>query len=394
MDYLPFTEIAELFSRDPAEIETFHHAWLANRQKRNRPIVPDIKLLAGLSGLSTASISNFMQQKQGSVSKAKAVRLAKLVDMVGYVPSSAAQSLRKRQHHTIGIALPLSGISPDFYLEILSGIQKEADILGYDRIIFNVNTEAIRDKFFDSMPFLGIVDGLITVGLHIDASRLNILERQHVPITAVHNRLNHPAVAANIIPTSERALQNLIDHHLIKEHGYRRLALVTLNSSNPLKMGDMAREDWTRIARIDAYKEALRLNDIALDDSCIFTVDEHSFAAGYSAYERIRQHNESLAPDEQIQAVVCTSDTLAAAIYTAARRESDPLPVTGFDNLPLAELLDITTIEQRPQEVGRLAFRHLYNAIIYQKRTGHFPPPVEEEVDMRMIVRFSCGCPH
>ncbi len=393
MENLPLTEIAELFSRNPVEIETFHQTWLANRQKRNRPIVPDLKLLAGLSGLSTASISNFMQQKQGSVSKAKADRLAKLVDMVGYVPSSAAQNLRKRQRHTIGIALPLSSISPHFYLEILSGIQKEADMLGYDQLIFDVNTEAARDEFFETMPFLGIVDGLIAIGLHIDPSRLTILERQHVPITAVHNRLNHPAVAANIIPSSERALQNLIDHHLIKEHGYRRLALVTLDTANPLKMGDTAREDWTRIARINAYKEALRLNDIALDDSCIFTVDEHSIAAGHSAFERIRQHNEALAVDKQIQAVVCTSDTLAAAIYTAARRENIQLPVTGFDNLPLAELLDITTIEQRAQKVGQLAFRHLYNAIIYQKRTGQFPSPEEEEVDMRMIVRSSCGCP-
>jgi DNA-binding LacI/PurR family transcriptional regulator len=66
--------------------------------------------------------------------------------------------------------------------------------------------------------------------------------------------------------------------------------------------------------------------------------------------------------------------------------------VTGFDNLPLAELLDITTIEQRAQKIGQLAFRHLYNAIIYQKRTGQLPPQVDEGVDMRMVLRYSCGC--
>lgn len=392
MDNLPLAEIAELFGRDQAEIDDFYQSWLSNRQKKNRPIVPDIKLLAGLSGLSTASISNFIRQKQGSVSEEKSIRLAKLVDMVGYVPSSAAQNLRKRQRHTIGIALPLSSVSPHFYLEILSGIQKEADILGYDQLIFDVNTEIARDEFFNTMPFLGIVDGLIAVGLHIDKSRLTILERQHVPITTIHNRLNHSAVVANIIPTSENALQNMVDHHLIKKHGYRRLALVTLETVNALKMGDTVREDWTRIARIDAYKTALRLNQIDLDDSLIFTVNEHSTAAGYDAFERIHQYNATVAADEQIQAVVCTSDTLAAAILVAARRANVELPVTGFDNLPLAELLDITTIEQRAQKVGELAFRHLYNAIVYQKRTGKFPPPVEEAVDMRMIIRSSCGC--
>ncbi len=68
-------------------------------------------------------------------------------------------------------------------------------------------------------------------------------------------------------------------------------------------------------------------------------------------------------------------------------------PVTGFDNLPLSELLDITTVGQRAKNTGRLAFRHLYNALVHQKREGKFPPLEEEGVDMRLILRRSCGCP-
>jgi DNA-binding LacI/PurR family transcriptional regulator len=207
---LPYAEIAKLFERDPDEVEQAGRQWLAGRQKRNRPLVPDIRLLAALSGLSTASISNFMRGKQGSVSETNVRRLAQLVDMVGYVPSSAAQSLRGQQRHMIGVAVPLSSISPNFYLQILAGIKREADILGYGSMIFDVTTEEARDEFFTKMPFLGIVDGLIAIGLHIAPKRLRILAQQPVPVVAVHNRTEHAPMVANVLPTCERALQNLL----------------------------------------------------------------------------------------------------------------------------------------------------------------------------------------
>jgi len=278
---------------------------------------------------------------------------------------------------------------------MLSGIKQEADILGFRHFIFDVTTVEERDDFFGQMPFLDIVDGLIVVGLYVSETQLHILGRRSLPVVAVHNRLPRPATVANILTLNEQSLQDLIDRHLIKYHGYRRLALVTLGTSNPLKMGETGQGDWNRVARVEAYKEALRINGVPLDERLVFEVADHSLEEGYEAFDRISRLNDSLPPDQRIQAIVCTSDTLAAAVLTAARRkgtEIPVIPVTGFDNLALASLLDITTVDQKAKDVGRLAFRHLYSALVYQEREGTLPPLVEEGFDMQMVIRRSCGC--
>jgi DNA-binding LacI/PurR family transcriptional regulator len=277
-------------------------------------------------------------------------------------------------------------------MEILSGIKHEADILGYQHFIFNVTSEDARVDFFRSMPFLGIVDGLIVIGLHIDDSRLRILDRHNLPVTVVHNRIAASPVISNLVAKDEKPLYELIDRHLIRHHGYKRLALVTLPTANPLRMGDSTREDWSRANRQNAYLKALETNQIQYDPDLVIEVLEHSFEEGYRAFDLIRQKNVELPSDRKIEAVVCTSDTLAAGIITAARRFKMPIQVTGFDNLPVAELLDITTIDQQARDVGRLAFRQLYNALSYHRRKGKYPSFVEEGINMQVIIRRSCGC--
>jgi LacI family sucrose operon transcriptional repressor len=389
---LPIKEIAQLFGRDPKEIESAYEKWLASRKGRRQPVKPDNRLLALLSGLSSTSISNFVQNKPGSLSEENQRRLSRLVNIVGYVPSRAAQSLRSHRHNTVGVILPLSSVSPVFYLEVLDGIKERASFFGFQRLIYDVTTLEERDDFFRDMPFLDVVDGLVVVGLFISESQLRIMERHQLPIVVVHNRLSRPPVVANLLDDDESELRRLIDQHLIKYHGYRRLALVTLDTSNPLKMGETTRGDWNRVARKKAYQDALRMNGLPPDE-LVFPVKEHSFEAGCSVFEQIRQKNSLLSPHERIQAMVCLSDTLAAAILTCARRAGIEIAATGYDNLSIADLHGITTIDQKARLVGASAFQHLFNALEYRGRTATLPwPPVEEAIGMEAVIRTSCGC--
>jgi DNA-binding LacI/PurR family transcriptional regulator len=390
---LPLQEVARLFDRDLGQVDSAYQEWLASKQGRRQPVRPDNKLLAALSGLSPASISNFVQDKSGSLSEENRRRLARLVEIVGYVPSRAAQSLRSRRHYTVGVVMPLLSVSPVFYLDVLKGIKDRAGFFGFRHLVYDVTTIEERDDFFGGMPFLDVVDGLIVVSLYIDESQLGIMGRHQLPVVAVHNRLPGSPIVANLWDDDETELRRLIDQHLIREHGYRRLALLTLDTANPLKMGETPQGDWNRVARKRAYADALRMNGLS-SKGTVFTVKEHSFEAGCQVFEQIRQRNEALAPDDRIQAVVCLSDTLAVALRTCARQAGIEIAVTGYDNLEIAELHGITTIDQKARQVGVSAFQHLYNALEYRERTGTLPQPLSEEtIGMEAVIRTSCGCP-
>ena len=100
-DKLPLAEIARIFDRDPAQVRRAYDEWLERKRGRRGPVKPDNRLLSLLSGLSSASISNYVQGKAGSLSEENHRRLGQLVKLVGYVPSRAAQNLRSRRRNTV-----------------------------------------------------------------------------------------------------------------------------------------------------------------------------------------------------------------------------------------------------------------------------------------------------
>lgn len=73
------------------------------------------------------------------------------------------------------------------------------------------------------------------------------------------------------------------------------------------------------------------------------------------AYEEVHAARRAAEPViEEVDAMVCASDTLAFGAYLAAlavgRRD---LPIYGFDNTPVAEALGFSSVEQRPEEVAK-----------------------------------------
>ncbi|MFT4137310.1 MAG: LacI family transcriptional regulator, partial [Microbacterium sp.] len=84
---------------------------------------------------------------------------------------------------------------------------------------------------------------------------------------------------------------------------------------------------------------------------------------------------------EDVDAVVCASDTLAVGAHLADAR----LPVYGFDNTPVAEALCFPSVEQHPERVAAGALGLLLgpsgNVVTISDPPGHLL------VEPRLVLR-------
>ncbi|MEV6040965.1 substrate-binding domain-containing protein, partial [Nonomuraea sp. NPDC052116] len=101
-----------------------------------------------------------------------------------------------------------------------------------------------------------------------------------------------------------------------------------------------------------------------------------------------------LAHRDDVTAVFCATDVVAAAVLRAFRDAGVALPggksVAGFDDQPFSRFLSpaLTTVEQDFQRLGWLAFRQLLHL-----RDGQSQPP-DLVVRPALVVRESSARPH
>jgi DNA-binding LacI/PurR family transcriptional regulator len=96
---------------------------------------------------------------------------------------------------------------------------------------------------------------------------------------------------------------------------------------------------------------------------------------------------DALARDD-FDALVCASDSLAVGAHLAAVAAGRPqLPITGFDNTPVAEALGLTSVEQLPEKVAGGALDLLIGATGAIALRAPSPGEAHVLVAPRLVVR-------
>jgi len=164
--------------------------------------------------------------------------------------------------------------------------------------------------------------------------------------------------------------------HLVRDHGYRRLAYIDGHADSP-----------DNLARKDAFSEQV-------------TADGAEFISGprwqgsYTASGGARVIEHLLASGDSLpQAIACANDQTALGVVYALMRHGIDVPggvaVTGFDDIPVARHLhpQLTTVRQPITDLGASAFETMYSMIT---DAGH--PRHDVILPTWMIRRESCGC--
>jgi len=222
----------------------------------------------------------------------------------------------------------------------------------------------------------GSFDGIIVVSSMLAAfcgpGPLARLVESYRPACMCSIGLALPGVPSLVL--DNRAGMEVAVEHLIREHGVRRPAFLAGTPKNPEAQ-----------ARLEAFQNVLARNGIPFDPSLM--------ACGHFMPDQGRGAMDSLlAKGLAFDAVVAANDNMALGAIEAlrkwGRRVPRDIPVTGFDDLPLAGAGNppLTTVAQPLARMADLAVDTVLAQIAGQE------VPECSVLSSEFVCRRSCGC--
>lgn len=299
-----------------------------------RPTQKDIALAAGVSQAAVSLVLN--KSETPSVPPATRTRILQLAQDLGYQPNHPARMLRSARTMTFACVIP--DITNPFYPGLVRGLQTVAAPAGYDVLIFDTDGRLEGEARAIDWLLQGRADGVVATFFHLRAPQLSVLVRKGIPLVRLesqHKSDGPLAIDSVYIDNVEAAAE--MTRFLIAR-GHRRIAMIQA------EFGPSKR-------RALGYGSVMREAGLTPE---FVTDSAYSEESGARAMKRLLERT-----DERPTAVFGASDVLALGAMEAARNAGLSIPndiaIAGFDDIPVAKLLGLTTVRQPEFDLGALA---------------------------------------
>jgi LacI family transcriptional regulator len=299
-----------------------------------------IRDVARRAQLSVATVSRALNGFE-NVSEQARERIAAAVEELGYVPHAGARSLSLARNNAIGVVLP--DLHGEFFSEIVRGMDREASRRGYLLLLSNLHAggaqaaQALR-------AMRGRVDGLVVMAPHLPAHELGTALPKGLPSILINTREDsgqHPSIHLD----NAGGVRAVVDH--LASLGRKRLVHIAGPATN---IDAQERESAFRAA----------VSDHGL--SGVVVVGDFEMESGEAAIR------ELLKQGTKFDAIFAANDNMAIGALEALRSAGKTVPadvaVVGFDDIPLARHLGITTVRVRIAELGERAIQRLVDGFV------------------------------
>ena len=259
-----------------------------------------------------------------------------------YRPNQMASSLRTQKVTTIGLILP--ELTSYFFSTILEGVEKAANVAGYNVLIARTKEDPEHEKQCLQMLDNARVAGIIACPTKrtFDFRPYENMIQQGVPMVVVdrYSPLNCDQVISDDFGGAFQAVEYLI------QTGCKRIVMLTTPFSTAAVL-----------ERQRGYKAALEHYN--------FTYSEQNIHYADTREEAVREASAFFAQEQRPDAVFCVNDSIADGVIYVAKMMHisipDELSVCGFSNDIHTRLTDPmqTTVEQYGKRIGKKAVERL-----------------------------------
>lgn len=332
------------------------------------PQRPSIKDIARIAGVSPSTVSRALANSP-RISFATQERIQAIAQELDYTPSLAARSLVLGSSPIIGVISPT--LSDPYIAAVMKGVEEASHEAGYQRLVASTQGDAVREVAMVRLLLGHQVGGLIILSSRAGRSYSDLLQQFKVPIIFV-NSLHTGENIFNVASDNEHGGW-LATQHLL-EHGHRRIAYL----AGPER-------GRSQLARVAGYRRALEEAGVAFDPQLIIP-GSGAIASGKEALHWWL----GLPQAERPTALFCYNDLSALGVLAEAYQQGvvipDMLSVMGFDNASISEISipPLSTVEQRTEELGRLAVTSLLAALKNKPVTDIF---LRDELVIRASVK-------
>lgn len=319
-----------------------------------------IKDIAQITGVSTATVSNVLNGKEGAASPAKAREIIEVAQDLHYTPNTLAKGLKQRKTNNIGV------ISEDLTVfntpEIVDGIESFCEESGYEIILGNMRLFKRYNNDFTDTPqhqkllntmvanmLAKQVAGIVYVGYH--CREINYIPK-HLPIPLSYaycypkNNL-YPSVILDD-ETAAREVTNL----LIK-NGHHKIGII---AGPPGSMHT--------VARLTGFQKALYENRILFNTDLVLYGDWER-KSGYDCTDCLLNAG--------VSAIFAFNDPMASGVYLRCLEKGiaigRDLSLFGFDNrdISMSYLPQIATVAPPLNAIGRRSVQIVLDQIAHKK---------------------------
>jgi DNA-binding LacI/PurR family transcriptional regulator len=303
---------------------------------------------------------------QAGVSAATKQRILDAAAELGYVPNTAARSLRSPSTKSIGVSFDPSESAPADIVHWLHDVAKAA---GY-RLIVSTRTRS-EDDVAAVAELVGYrCEAVILIAPRSEPSAL-LAAAGRTPVVVIGRQLDGAEFDV-VRSRGDAGVADLVDY--LFGLGHRSIAFV--NASGML-------DSHIRLAGYSSAVDRLGLASEVLEVTGDYTEESGARAA-----------EVLLALPRLPTAVMCNNDQaalgLAHRLRQAGIRIPDDVSITGFDDSRIARLsfMDLTTVRQDPREVAEATI-----AQVVARIASPDAPVIEHLTSAQVVLRGSTRAP-
>ncbi|QJR81346.1 LacI family transcriptional regulator [Alteromonas pelagimontana] len=307
--------------------------------------MPNIREVAGLAGVSVATVSRTLQQPERVSPKTRS-RVMSAISEVGYKPNLMAVKFRSGKTQNLVVLVPT--VANVFFARVISGMQEAAAERGYSLLLGNTLGNEEIEAGYAKMVQTSQADGLIQLRAHNPFDSSMLKDRELLPMVNACEVLD--TSLCPVVTLDNRTAARAMTRHLISL-GHKCIALIKGPKSSPLTQ-----------ERLAGYRDALAEAGIAFDDALLFAGD-FTLQSGHEAAKHILAHNT------RPTAVFCENDETAIGAMQGFKQAGlkipDDISVAGFDDIAFSAFSDppLTTIAQPAEEFGHTAVNLLIDVL-------------------------------